>query len=160
MSFFGKLRDRLFKSSSKIEDGLEAIVEDGGEEEPVAPQEIPEPAPEPAPAVEPAPETPPLETPPPAEAPDSQPSVSMSAAAPATAIAASEPVPAHSFGEQTAPDPDYPPESMPADQHPGASSLNNPSSYQEVVELFASRREGILHAAPSGRRSQRCPVAG
>ena len=33
MAFFKKLKDRLFKSSSKIEDGLEAIVEDGGAEE-------------------------------------------------------------------------------------------------------------------------------
>ena len=31
MSFFGKLKDRLFKSSSKLDEGLEAIVEDGGE---------------------------------------------------------------------------------------------------------------------------------
>ena len=31
MSFFGKLRDRLFKSSSKLEEGLDAIVDDGGE---------------------------------------------------------------------------------------------------------------------------------
>ncbi|MEL6609592.1 MAG: signal recognition particle-docking protein FtsY [Pseudomonadota bacterium] len=30
MSFFGKMRDRLFKSSSKLDAGLEAIVEDGG----------------------------------------------------------------------------------------------------------------------------------
>ncbi|MDG1457401.1 MAG: signal recognition particle-docking protein FtsY [Pseudoprimorskyibacter sp.] len=31
MSFFGKLRDRLFKSSSKLDEGLDAIVDDGGE---------------------------------------------------------------------------------------------------------------------------------
>ena len=35
MAFFKKLKDRLFKSSSKIEDGLDAIVEDGGVEEEV-----------------------------------------------------------------------------------------------------------------------------
>ena len=33
MSFFSKLKDRLTKSSSKLEQGLEAIVEDGGVEE-------------------------------------------------------------------------------------------------------------------------------
>ncbi len=33
MAFFKKLKDRLFKSSSKIDEGLEAIVSDGGEEE-------------------------------------------------------------------------------------------------------------------------------
>ncbi|KAA9010223.1 signal recognition particle-docking protein FtsY [Histidinibacterium aquaticum] len=33
MAFFRKLKDRLFKSSSKLEEGLDAIVEEGGEEE-------------------------------------------------------------------------------------------------------------------------------
>ncbi|MBO9468359.1 signal recognition particle-docking protein FtsY [Tropicibacter sp. R15_0] len=32
MSFFGKLKNRLFKSSSKLDEGLDAIVQDGGEE--------------------------------------------------------------------------------------------------------------------------------
>lgn len=41
MSFFKKLKSRMFKSSSKLEEGLDAIVEDGGEIE-VAP-EAPEP---------------------------------------------------------------------------------------------------------------------
>lgn len=36
MAFFKKLKDRLFKSSSKIEEGLDAIVGDGGVEEEVA----------------------------------------------------------------------------------------------------------------------------
>lgn len=35
MAFFKKLKERLFKSSSKIDEGLEAIVEDGGEAEEV-----------------------------------------------------------------------------------------------------------------------------
>ncbi|MEM6941578.1 MAG: signal recognition particle-docking protein FtsY [Pseudomonadota bacterium] len=34
MAFFKKLKDRLFKSSSKIDEGLEAIVSDGGEADP------------------------------------------------------------------------------------------------------------------------------
>ena len=38
MAFFKKLKDRLFKSSSKIDEGLEAIVEDGGV--PELPQEL------------------------------------------------------------------------------------------------------------------------
>ncbi len=53
MSFFNKLRKRLFKSSSRLEEGLEAIVEEGGEE---APADIPAPAPEAAPEAAPAPE--------------------------------------------------------------------------------------------------------
>ena len=35
MAFFKKLKDRMFKSSSKIDEGLEAIVSDGGEVEDV-----------------------------------------------------------------------------------------------------------------------------
>ena len=31
MSFFKKLKDRMFRSSSKIDEGLDAIVGDGGE---------------------------------------------------------------------------------------------------------------------------------
>ncbi|WP_323766275.1 signal recognition particle-docking protein FtsY [Marinovum sp.] len=71
MSFFGKLKDRLFKSSSKLDEGLEAIVEDGGElaapdpdvtpgpdtaPEP-EPEVVPEPDPSPAPEPETVPET-------------------------------------------------------------------------------------------------------
>ena len=36
MAFFSKLKERLFKSSSKIDAGLEAIVEDGGVKEEIA----------------------------------------------------------------------------------------------------------------------------
>ncbi len=79
MSFFSKLKNRMFKSSSKIDEGLEAIVNDGGEEEQAAevspaavarvvepekpavaepepePDLVPEPEPEPEPVAEPAP---------------------------------------------------------------------------------------------------------
>ncbi len=50
MSFFGKLKNKLFKSSSKLDEGLDAIVQEGGEEaapdvnvqEAVAPKAAPE----------------------------------------------------------------------------------------------------------------------
>jgi fused signal recognition particle receptor len=68
MSLFGKLKDRLFKSSSKLEEGLDAIIEDGGSEEPQAPQPAadPDPAPAPSPVAPPAP----AEDPAPAPAPE------------------------------------------------------------------------------------------
>ncbi|MGV6848348.1 MAG: signal recognition particle-docking protein FtsY [Marinibacterium sp.] len=44
MAFFSKLKDRLFKSSSKIEEGLDAIIDDGADAQP---EPAPEPAPEP-----------------------------------------------------------------------------------------------------------------
>ncbi|MEM8553385.1 MAG: signal recognition particle-docking protein FtsY [Pseudomonadota bacterium] len=54
MSFFKKLKDRMFKSSSKLEDGLDAIVEEEGTVEPAAPEQTPVPTPEPvAPPPEP-----------------------------------------------------------------------------------------------------------
>ncbi len=48
MAFFSKLKDKLFKSSSRLEEGLDAIVEDGGEE--AAPEPAPAPQPEPQPS--------------------------------------------------------------------------------------------------------------
>jgi fused signal recognition particle receptor len=65
MAFFSKLKERLFKSSSKIEEGLDAIVADGGVREAAEPPEVP-PAPEP-PAI---PDLPPeVPEPPPSEVP-------------------------------------------------------------------------------------------
>lgn len=49
MSFLKKLRDRLTKSSSKIDEGLDAIMEEGD----TSPVEDPQPAPNPEPAPEP-----------------------------------------------------------------------------------------------------------
>lgn len=80
MAFFSKLKDRLFKSSSKLEEGLDAIVADGGVEETVSaapevikPQESPAPSPQdPAPAEEPAP-APQPQDPAPASAPTEAP---------------------------------------------------------------------------------------
>ncbi|MES0825231.1 signal recognition particle-docking protein FtsY [Ruegeria sp. SCP11] len=78
MAFFSKLKDKLFKSSSRLEQGLEAIVEDGGEEtsapDPIIPE--PEPQPEPVPEVpQPVPEVPePTPAPQPVEVPEPAPS--------------------------------------------------------------------------------------
>ncbi|WP_108858941.1 signal recognition particle-docking protein FtsY [Ruegeria sp. Alg231-54] len=77
MAFFSKLKDKLFKSSSRLEQGLDAIVEDGGEEtsapDPVIPE--PEPQPEPVPEIpQPVPETPePAPVPQPTETPEPAP---------------------------------------------------------------------------------------
>ncbi|WP_299788909.1 signal recognition particle-docking protein FtsY [uncultured Marivita sp.] len=60
MSFFGKLKSKLFKSSSKLDEGLDAIVADGGEETPTP--EAPPPN-DPPPPSEPEPQTPPPDVP-------------------------------------------------------------------------------------------------
>ena len=54
MALFSKLKDRLFKSSSRLEAGLDAIVEDGAEAPAAAPQDRTPPAPPSLPASEPA----------------------------------------------------------------------------------------------------------
>jgi len=76
MAFFSKLKDRLFKSSSKLEQGLDAIVEEGADsaadqvaetlaQSPAVSPEQPAPAPVPdlAPEPEPEPETKPAPAP-------------------------------------------------------------------------------------------------
>ena len=61
MSFFGKLKSKLFKSSSKLDEGLDAIVADGGAETPT---------PEAPPPNDPPPDTPPNEPEPASPPPD------------------------------------------------------------------------------------------
>ena len=98
MAFFSKLKDRLFKSSSKLEEGLDAIVEDGGEE--VAAEEavvevVEEPAP--APEEEPAPE--------PEVAPEPEPESEVEEPAPAPVVETPAPAPAPEPAPQPAPKP-------------------------------------------------------
>ncbi len=79
MAFFSKLKERLFKSSSRLEEGLEAIVEDGGvteagdPETPLEPDPTPAPEPDPIPTPAPAPEPEPLPVPTPPPPPDPTP---------------------------------------------------------------------------------------
>ncbi|MEM6587166.1 MAG: signal recognition particle-docking protein FtsY [Pseudomonadota bacterium] len=106
MSFFKKLKDKLFKSSSKIDEGLDAIVEDGGVEEVAEstpepepaqePQPEPQPAPEPEPEPEPAPE--PEREPKPVPEPEPEP----------------EPEPVPEPEPEAKPDPEPEPETEPA----------------------------------------------
>lgn len=51
MSLFGKLKDRLFKSSSKLDEGLAAIVAEGEPEPETPPDTRPDPRPDPSPEV-------------------------------------------------------------------------------------------------------------
>ncbi|MEL6646768.1 MAG: signal recognition particle-docking protein FtsY [Pseudomonadota bacterium] len=98
MAFFKKLKERLFKSSSKIDEGLDAIVQDGGAEETgdiesdldaieihgaplperetvpeTPPEPLAEPQPEPLPEPEPEPEPDPETQPEPVRPPDPEP---------------------------------------------------------------------------------------
>ncbi|NNK65152.1 MAG: signal recognition particle-docking protein FtsY [Rhodobacteraceae bacterium] len=105
MAFFKKLKDRLFKSSSKLEEGLDAIVADGGTDEAADPQEVPAPAPEPTPVPEPepvpAPEPEPAPTPEPTPEPEPEP----------------VPAPPPETPEPTTPEPEVPVTPEPEPEH-------------------------------------------
>ena len=102
MSFFGKLKSKLFKSSSKLEEGLDAIVQEGGTQDaPEMAPETPEVPQTPAPET-PAPETPGPNVPPPV--PETPP-----APAPETPPAPEEVPPAPPQETPPAPEPEAPP---------------------------------------------------
>ena len=70
MAFFSKLKERLFKSSSKLDEGLDAIVKEGGTPEPPTPETHrspiqPRPDQTPPPMPQEAPVPPPGDVPPP-----------------------------------------------------------------------------------------------
>lgn len=130
MAFFKKLKDRLFKSSSKIEEGLDAIVEEGGDAEapeaeadPVA-APVPTLAPEPAPLPEPEPE--PLPEPPPEPAPAPE------IPEPATP----EPLPDPEIPGPTVPEPEIPEPAEPAPEpEPVPAPPRDPSPAPAPVEV-------------------------
>ena len=111
MSFFGKLKNKLFKSSSKLEEGLDAIMQEGGTEdapEPPAPQPA---TPTPAPADAPPP---PAETPePPVETPAPTPSETPPQT-PGEIVPPSDPAPTPAGTPAPGPDATPPADPMPA----------------------------------------------
>ncbi|MGR3637723.1 MAG: signal recognition particle-docking protein FtsY [Shimia sp.] len=120
MAFFSKLKDRLFKSSSKLEEGLDAIVEDGGAEEavaapqPAAPAAEPKPDPQPAPTPDPTP-TPEPVAPTPAREPAPEPTPQpVAPLEPAPTPAAPKPTPEPTAKPAPAPQPASKPEPAPA----------------------------------------------
>jgi fused signal recognition particle receptor len=167
MSFFKKLKERMFKSSSKLDEGLEAIVAEGGVAEPDAPDapqaprtpepEVPErpepapepeptpvpPAPEPAPEKEPEPEPEPEVVPPPAPAPE----------VPEPATPEPE-IPVRQDPDPVAPPPEIPPQPaevpdappMEVPQYDDPAPVPGPSVYPGTVvdEAPARERPGFL----------------
>ncbi|MEL7117494.1 MAG: signal recognition particle receptor subunit alpha, partial [Pseudomonadota bacterium] len=105
MSFFGKLKNRLLRSSSKLEEGLDAIVEDGGVVDPhpaASETKSPEPKPAETKPAEPKPVEP--EAPAPAATPVSEP------APPAASEPVAQPTPTPPTTAPPAPSPDPSPE--------------------------------------------------
>ncbi|WP_261368133.1 signal recognition particle-docking protein FtsY [Pseudosulfitobacter koreensis] len=111
MAFFKKLKDRMFRSSSKIDEGLEAIVEDGGEVSAAEP-DVPQPAdPTPAPEPSPTPEPEPVPAPQPDEVPTPTPDPAPDL--PPEPIPTPEPEPTPEPTPVPTPEPDLPPEPEP-----------------------------------------------
>ncbi|WP_135501793.1 signal recognition particle-docking protein FtsY [Roseovarius aestuariivivens] len=143
MSFFRKLKDKLTRSSSKLEEGLDAIVEEGGEEEDVAalepdPTPDPPPAPDPQPDPEPEPRPDPTPPAPPTEIPDPAPDVTPPP----------EPEPVPDPGPAPAPDPapeEVPPPDNVPPHDPGEVP---PAAPQEVPPQPAPPQPHPMDPAP------------
>ncbi|MFD1341075.1 signal recognition particle-docking protein FtsY [Litorisediminicola beolgyonensis] len=158
MSFFGKLKSRLFKSSSKIEEGLDAIVEEGGEpdrepqgvpadpEPTPAPPEVTPPAdPEPAPVPD-TPPAPPEETPAPV---DPEPEITPDPGPGPAALPPADPEP-----ERPVERPPVTPLEIPAEDVPSA-----PDAPLEVpVETPSESRKPGLMGRLFGRGGSEAPV--
>ena len=172
MSFFGKLKDRLFKSSSRIEEELDAVVREGGGEEPAVarppetepPRRDPEPGPQPTePDIEPGevpdpgPDVVPDPTPRPTE-PDIEPR------RPPFGVPLREPEPGPDLPPtEVPPEPDYPdyqPDLPPTEIPPQPTMRPAARVVQPALEdgdLAVAERPGLLgrlfgRAAPVPRR--------
>lgn len=137
MSFFGKLKSKLFKSSSRLEEGLDAIVTEGGSEEapertpaapptptelPPRPDEVPAPVREVPQAPTELPPAPPVEHP----MPPADPVESPQAPAPR------DPMPAP------------PPAGMPAPRDPAPRPVPLEIPEPPTEELSEPRRGGLM----------------
>jgi len=131
MAFFSKLKERLFKSSSKLDEGLDAIVEEGGEEVAPAPEPKPESKPEPVPTPEHSPELAPVSVPESAPEPDPEPE-SVPEREPR-----SEPAPA----PEPTPEPASEPEPAPT---PSPAHKPEPTARPEPAQDIAASKPGLL----------------
>jgi len=163
MSFFNKLKSKLFKSSSKLEEGLDAIVEDGGqleeaevttspepdldaasshaapEPEPTEPAPIPdptEPAPEPEPTPVPAPDPEPTPEPEPESTPAPEEEPEPSPEPKPTPAPQPEPEPEPKPEPQPEPKPTPTPQERPApDPVPEVPPVHDPVPTSTPVEV-------------------------
>ena len=142
MSFFSKLKDRMFKSSSKLDEGLDAIIEDRAVDEDAATREpeveperepAPERQPEPEPIAEPAatfePSAPAQDVPKPASDPNGVPARFKEPELPGSSPSEPEPE------AEPAPPPDAP-DLTPLDLRPVAEA--------SLLGEEESRRPGLL----------------
>jgi fused signal recognition particle receptor len=156
MAFFSKLKERLFRSSSKLEEGLDAIVSEGGQIEAADPPDtpdVPAPEPEPGPRPEPTPEPEPEPVPPePHPEPDREPEpVPPPPDEPAPEEpdipVRPEPEPEHEpFGipDRSDPIPDAPPSEVPQYDDPGPAEVPGGIPPGTPVAEAPARRAGLF----------------
>ena len=141
MSFFGKLKSKLFKSSSRLEEGLDAIVEDGGSAEPDALSEAP---------AEPAPEAPPPPVAPEAAPPQNSPEAAPPQSAPEAAPPQAPPQPAER--PQTPPQPaapEAPRREAPPPQDPQPRTAPEPTpAPREIPQQDTTRPSAVPQEVP------------
>ena len=162
MSFFRTPKDRLLKSSTKIEEGLEAIVAEGAapESQP-EPNPTPEPTPvprpaEPTPAPEPRPVPEPVPEPAPEPAPEIVPGPGEEPAPPPQPpeVPAPGPEPAPEPPQEAPFAPDEMPEPAPYEM-PDTGPMEIPGEYMAVSDAPLADRPGFLgrlfrRATPGG----------
>ena len=150
MSFFSKLKERMFRSSSKIEEGLDAIVEEGGAED-AAPEALraPDPVPPSAPAPVPTPDPSPMPEPPrPAPEPAPEPAAPVPKPADVPSPAAPpRPAPPR---PQSAPDPVTAREETPKPGFMDRILGRQPVTRRELDDAMLESLEEVLIAADMG----------
>lgn len=149
MAFFSKLKDKLFRSSSKLEDGLDAIVEDGGQEvaaEVASPEPIIEPYVAPVVDTMPEPEPSPEAIPVPASEPDPAPVLEPTVAVPET-----EPEPASVPEPQIKPEPTPMPDPEPVAKAPLSAPIPEPEE-PAAKPGFLARLTGRATGKPVVKR--------
>ena len=149
MAFFSKLKDKLFRSSSKLEDGLDAIVEDGGQEvaaEVASPEPIIEPDVAPVVDTRPEPEPSPEAIPVPASEPDPVPVLEPTVAVPET-----EPEPVSVPDPQIKPEPTPVPDPEPVAKAPLSAPIPEPEE-PAAKPGFLARLTGRATGKPVVKR--------
>ncbi len=131
MSFFKKLKSKLFKSSSRLEEGLDAIVQEGGEAEEVVSSPQPEETPTPEPAPVPEPDPKPEPTPQPEPEPEPVPSPEPEEVPTPTPTPEPEPTPVEKPAPQPEPSPAPEPKPTPRPE-PQPEPKPEPSPIPEV----------------------------
>ena len=155
MSFFGKLKNKLFKSSSRLEEGLDAIVEDGGSADPDPRPDLPDPEPPTTPEPD-APDVTPPSDPTPDRVPETPPAPPQEAPQPTDPVPAPQETPPGPGPDVTPPaDPTPTPPAQPApppQEIPAQPDPTPTAPPQEIPTQVPPQPSGGLFGRLMGRK--------